>query len=877
MAAGRGSKVEWTDYKLIQETVSKVLGTGTGSFGYGQTIASGAVTQYQKITETQWSQVREDILRCRMHQTGVDYSGSLTVPTTSVKIVESDRLAYLNMAQLSETNALVSPPSTQATRLTLVKSIYEDSWNTSVGLTEIVDFGTYNAARYFFNSGGQIEISSSRVGGTSPSPKNSTWSTMLSTMGTIVFNYTSTTKTGSSGTGTAYGYYDLTTTDIKIFEQNAPVGGSYSLNKYVINAKINATGSQVIFTIQYLDLATYTNTTVYGPGLGPYGSDEYVDGTLTSEIKTYRATAPDGILSVTVDNPTVQTSDNWSVIEGGSGSTTAPSVNITPTSLSNPQVEVAYSQQFSATGGTAPYIWSYTGGLPAGLSLSSTGLLSGTPATASGYSFSVYASDATGFVGNKSYTVTVARPTITVTPTTISNPKVGTAYGVSFAATGGTGPYSWQSSGSVPPGLSLTTGGVLSGTPTTSGSYTFTVTVYDRYSAPGSRSYTVTVASASVVAISPTSISGLKVGYEYSQQFTATGGTAPYTWTSSGAVPAGLIFDSSGLLSGTPTTQTSYSFNIIATDGSAGAYSRTNAYSVTVAAPDLPPVPVITVTPTTPGSMSVDVAYSKQYAASGGTVPYYFSVIGVLPPGLSISPSGLVSGTPTSSAGGVTYNYGIRATDAGLYNGTRDVSVTVTAAPAPVTYMSPTSATGYVSYGDSFNTASSGQVGFQVVCSSSYGLVNLTGSSTTGGTAITNVDEFSISAGNQRTVLLNWSEPSGVVSNPFRFSVVSNRGGTFSYTVNRVFVSISSPAPGSYSGFTINTAYSYTLTATGGTGPYTWDVVSGTIVPGWEVTSGGTMGGTIASYAGKQTYIWTVRAIDANGIAGTGKYTAVVS
>lgn len=878
MAAGIGSKVEWLDYKAIQDIINKVLGTGTGTFGYGQTVASSPVSQYQKITETQWQNVRNDILRCRMHQTGIDYSSSLTVATKSVKLAEADRLAYLNMATLAETNALAVAP-TQAERVTASVSIYEDIWYTSVGLVNTIDFGSYNAARYFFNTGGQIDISSKREGGTSPSPKNSTWSTMLSTVGSVIFNYTSTTRTGSSGVGSSYGYYDLTTTDVKIFEQNAPVGTSYSANKYVINARTNATGSQIIFTIQYLDLATYTNTTVFGPGLGPYGVDEYVDGTLTNTVKVYRSIQPTGVSSVEVPIPNVLTSNNWSVIEGGSGGTTAPAVVVSPSTISNPQVEVAYSQTFTASGGVSPYTWSYTGGLPAGLSLNtSTGVLSGTPATAAGYSFSIYASDATGFVGSKNYTVQVSRPTITVSPTSLTNPKVGTAYGVSFSATGGTGPYAWQSSGTLPPGLSLTTGGVLSGTPTTSGTYSFTVQVFDRFNAPGSRSFSVTVAAASVISITPTSISGLKVGYAFSQQFTATGGTAPYLWTSSGAIPSGLIFDSSGLLSGTPTTQTSYNFNIIATDNSAGAYSRTNNYSVTVAAPDLPPVPTITVTPTTPGTMAVDSAYSRQYSASGGTAPYTYSLVNVLPPGLSLSPGGLVNGTPSFSAGGNTYNYGIRATDQGGYSGTRDVSITVTAAPPATTNISPTTSTQYVSYPDTFDTPSGGSVGFQVNCTANYGLVNMSASSdSAAGTALLNIDEFSISSGNSRTILMSWSHARASLTNPWRFRASANTGGNFVLTVNRVGLSITSPVPGFYSGFVVGTNYSYQIAVSGGTSPYSFTQSSGTIVPGWSVTSTGAMGGVVATSARAQTFIWNVRVTDANGVSREFQYSAQVN
>jgi len=883
MAAGIGSKIEWSDYQAIQTLAAKVLGTGTGSYGYGQTISSSATSQqFQKITTQQWLDVRRDILRCRMHQTGVDYSASLTSPTTDIKLQEADRLAYLNMATLAETNALVVA-STQATRATIVSAVFEDTWYTSVGLTYTVEFPTYDDGRYFFNAGGQIEISSSRAGGTSPSPKNSTWSTMLSTMGNIIFNYTSTTKTGTGGTGSTIGFYDLTTSDQKIFEQNAPTGGSYSLNKFVINAKKNVSGTQIIFTIQYLDLATYTNTTVFGPGLGPYGLDEAVDGTLTNTVKTYRATQPTGVDSVEVSNPSIFVSNNWSIIEGGDGSTIAPSVVITPATLTNPQVEIAYNQTFTATGGTSPYTWSYTGQLPAGLSLSTGGVLSGTPATAQGYSFAITATDSTGYIGVKGYTVTVSQPTITVSPTSLTAPKVGTSYGVSFSATGGTGPYSWQSSGTLPPGLSLTTGGVLSGIPTTSGTYSFTIQVFDRFAAPGARAFSVTVAAASVITILPSTISNsaMQKGVAYSQTFTASGGTAPYLWTSGGAVPSGLSLTTGGVLSGTPTADTTYTFTIKAQDSSAGAYSATNSYTVTVQAPVLPPVPTITVTPTTPSTMAVDSAYSRQYSATGGTAPYTFSLVNVLPPGIGLSPGGLVSGTPSFDAGGKTYSYGIRATDQGGYSGTRAVSITVTAAPPPTTNISPASSTEYVSYGDTFNTASSGSSGFQVNCTANYGLVDMSGrvlSGQTGGTATTNIDQFSISSGNSRTVVLNYTQARGSLQNPWKYYADANTGGTHELIVMRSASNISSPAPGNYS-LRVGVAQSFQFTGSGAYSPFTnWEVSQGTLPTGLNLSSSGLLSGTIVASAVNQTFIFKVRSLDSVGVYMTeGTYTVTTT
>src|SRR6185295_12908520 len=96
----------------------------------------------------------------------------------------------------------------------------------------------------------------------------------------------------------------------------------------------------------------------------------------------------------------------------------------------------------------------------------------------------------------------------------------GTGYSATIGATGGTGTYSnfAVTSGSLPAGLSLNAAtGVLSGTPSTAGSSTFTITVTDSASATGSRSYTLTIAAAAVpISVTPASLSGGTVGTGYS-------------------------------------------------------------------------------------------------------------------------------------------------------------------------------------------------------------------------------------------------------------------------------------------------------------------------------------------------------------------------
>ena len=144
-----------------------------------------------------------------------------------------------------------------------------------------------------------------------------------------------------------------------------------------------------------------------------------------------------------------------------------------------------YSTSLEASGGIAPYTWLLeSGSLPPGLRLSSSGIISGTPTTTGNYSVTIRVTDDDGYVKSKYFTMTVyeaGQSILTIdSKETLPRGRKGASYSFSLKASGGTTPYRWSRvRGSLPPGLRLSSSGVISGTPSSTGSYTFTVRVTD--------------------------------------------------------------------------------------------------------------------------------------------------------------------------------------------------------------------------------------------------------------------------------------------------------------------------------------------------------------------------------------------------------------
>jgi|SRR5579863_9416743 len=214
-----------------------------------------------------------------------------------------------------------------------------------------------------------------------------------------------------------------------------------------------------------------------------------------------------------------------------------------------------------ASGGVAPFTWSETGALPPGLSWSPTApQLIGTPVSAGTYPLRIMVADSSTppLTGTVSVSVQIADSPIVVAPTPA--PPAGTVSygypGFAFVASGGSPPFAWSvTAGALPGGLRLAGNGSLTGTPSTVGPATFTVTATDSASPAksGSHPFTITVGNPPPPTVNNTPPPTATVGAPYSFQFTSTGGLAPFVWSATGAM-AGLTVDTAGVLSGTPTS-----------------------------------------------------------------------------------------------------------------------------------------------------------------------------------------------------------------------------------------------------------------------------------------------------------------------------------
>jgi len=357
----------------------------------------------------------------------------------------------------------------------------------------------------------------------------------------------------------------------------------------------------------------------------------------------------------------------------------SPEPTVKTTSASTGTIGTAYSMTLQAGGGAGTLTWSLaSGSLPAGLTLSPSGKISGTPTTAGTQTFTVKVTDtSSGNEGTCSETqqlsITIGLPAVTVSLTPSQQTNIDQGQTLPFTATINNDPankgVTWAVSGT-------TCTGNACGTFTSSAAFTTT------YNAPAtvSANMTVTVQAFSVadttksaateIVISPapkittTTLPNGASGTAYpATTLQATGGAGALTWglASGSTLPAGLALSSAGVISGTPTAPGTTSFTVKVTDasqGQPGPVTATQLLSLTIAAAPL------AITTTSLPESTEGTNYSQAVQASGGTSPYKWTVStgSTLPAWLSLSTSGTLSGTPTDTG---SFPFSLTVTDSG--------------------------------------------------------------------------------------------------------------------------------------------------------------------------------------------------------------------
>ena len=581
------------------------------------------------------------------------------------------------------------------------------------------------------------------------------------------------------------------------------------------------------------------------------GTGGYTWSTTAGSLPAGLTLSPAGAITGT---PTTTGTANFTVQVKDSSGTTAtqaltiavapPPLNVTTSSLSAAVVGTAYSQSLAATGGTPGYTWSTTAGsLPAGLTLSTGGIITGTPTTAGTANFTVQVKDSSGTTATQPLTIAVAPPPLNISSTSLPAAVVGTAYSQTLAATGGTGGYAWSTTaGSLPAGLTLSPAGAITGTPTTTGTASFTVQVKDSAGTTATQALTIVVAPPSLN-VSTSSLPGAVVGTAYSQTLAATGGTGGYTWsTTAGSLPAGLTLSPAGAITGTPTTTGTASFTVQVKDSS--GTTATQALTIAVAPPSLN-----ISTTSLPGAV-VGTAYSQTLAATGGTGGNTWSTTaGSLPAGLTLSPAGAITGTPTTTG---TASFTVQVKDSSGATATQ--ALTIAVAPPQLTVTTNSLPGGVVGTAYNQTLAASGGTGGNTWSTTSGSLP--------AGLTLSSAGAIS-------------GTPTATGTSTFTVQVKDSAGTT---ATQQLTIAIAAPqltvTTSSLPAAMVGAAYNQSLAASGGTGGFTWSTTAGSLPAGITLASSGAITGTPTA-TGTSTF--TVQVKDSSGTTATQQLTIAVA
>lgn len=397
MTYSTGGPIQAADYNGFVDAVNAIYAdTNAGatslvpaSSGYGVVPNLPHVAIGDAVTAADWTAMFDRIHKCGTHQGTsvtpippavspgglvVAYNDYLSGPTLSDVITDltANRL-NIDLSQITLDN---TPPA-QVSAIT---------WTTGLQLTWQIDFGSWNNARYFFNTGGKVRFAGTLPGSFPSGSASKYWQDMLSDMGTVQFAWNSTIP--SSGSGTSLGFYNLTTSYIEVYKKSTLIGlpAAYGNNYISVQAKLNAaagTNGKIDFIIQLIDN----------------------DSTLPLETKPTGFTFNIGyfVSSGAIPYPGTKTFNpgTFTVVPNGGGGGPILTVGVSPTSLAQSiagaGTATTSTVTATATGGTAPYTYAWS---------NSSGTVTFSAPTSAATTFSKVLANGESASGNAIVTVT---------------------------------------------------------------------------------------------------------------------------------------------------------------------------------------------------------------------------------------------------------------------------------------------------------------------------------------------------------------------------------------------------------------------------------------------------------------------------------------
>jgi len=228
-----GPATAYANATVATNRVAALIGVGYGNRGYGQTSTTfNTVTAGDTVSAAQWNILRGIVSNINIHEGNVTTVQNVVVASASVQALDASggRANIAGIISTLDTNRLSFSAGQMALSSKLTSNTAVGNWNTTVYHEFTVVFANEDDARYFFNTGSQVYFAGGITGGNA-SVIDNTLSTMFTNMGTVKFSSNATTYTGTGGTGSAIGYYDLTGSYQTLFTATS------SAASYVITAK----------------------------------------------------------------------------------------------------------------------------------------------------------------------------------------------------------------------------------------------------------------------------------------------------------------------------------------------------------------------------------------------------------------------------------------------------------------------------------------------------------------------------------------------------------------------------------------------------------------------------------------------------------------